>query len=117
MNITYSEWGLANRYDDEIELNINLKNHPELHNKILKHELGHDAGSFTIKDFKHDMTDKSINILSLSKFMLKHPKSLSQFLPVYKHKKHGWVYDISLLIIYSVALIVIFTGIYLGIKI
>lgn len=117
MNVTYSEWGLANRYDNEIELNVGLKEYPELHDKILKHELGHEAGSFTLKDFKHDLTDTKVNILHLAKFMWKYPKSISQLMPIYKHKNYGWVYDVSLIFLYSFFGLVILIGIYLGIKI
>ena len=115
MNIVYSEYGLANRYDNEIELNVNLKNYPELHNKILRHELDHEAGNFTVKDFKHDLTDKSISIFSLIKFFWRTPKALTQFIPIYKHYKHGWVYDSSLLIIYFVIILIVSLSVYFGI--
>jgi hypothetical protein len=115
MKVQYGEWGLANNYGEVIELNVGLKDNPELHNKILKHELKHEAGPFTIKDFKHDMTDRSVNIFSLMFFMFKHPKSLTQLLPFYKHKEFGWVGDISLCLLYTFLIIIIGVGIFLGV--
>ena len=83
MKIEYVTWGLAATFKDRIELNENLKQYPRLHNKILQHELKHLPGRYTIKDLKHDYTEKLD--LEILKFMFRHPKTFIQFLPLWVH--------------------------------
>jgi hypothetical protein len=96
--------GLGNRFSDVIEINKNLKNYPQLHDVVLKHELSHTDQAFTIKDLKLDLGKSEVNSLDMLKFMIKYPKSFTQLLPFYYSKKHGFVYDINLMLIYSVTL-------------
>lgn len=118
MEITYTKWNLANRFDNHIELNENLKKYPDLHSQILSHELGHtDAQGFTMKDFKHDLSSQDLNYRQLIIFMLKHPRCLTQFFPFYySSKRHQFVYDLNLLIIYSVFFMIILGSIVLSNK-
>jgi len=110
--VKYTKWGLANRFDDSIELNENLKKYPKLHAQLLKHELEHTNEKFTMKDLKHDLSSgEEVNQGSLMMFMLKHPKSLTQVLPFYYSlKRKQLVYDLNLLLIYSLSFGIILSG-------
>lgn len=114
-NIEYVDYSLANNFGDTIELNKNLLKYPDLHNSILEHELGHtNVPGFTITDFNHDLKPQKVNQLHLLKFMVLHPKSFVQLLPIYHTKKRGWVYDINLSIIYLILIFLIVSGIVIG---
>jgi hypothetical protein len=114
IKISYVSSGLGNNFGDEIELNENLKKYPEIHDAILEHELSHTNKAFTLKDLKLDLCESKINSFDIIKFMIKYPKSFSQLFPFYYSKKHGFVYDLNLILIYSVtfclSLIVILTA-------
>jgi len=103
VKIVYTKWSLANRFDDSIELNENLRKYPELQAQLLNHELKHTDKKFTIYDLKHDLSsNQDIDHRKLLFFMLKHPKSLSQFLPLYwSPKRKKLIYDLNLMFIYS----------------
>ena len=111
MKIEYVESGIGNNFGEVIELNVNLKKYPELHDEILKHELLHTDKGFTWYDFKHDITESSVDSLDILKFMIKYPKSFTQLLPIYFSKKHGFVYDINLIIIYCSFFVLFFLSI------
>ena len=105
--------GIANRFEDCIEVNKHLKNYPKLYQPIIRHELEHTDSLFSWKDFKHDLnSEKKVNQIQMLKFMFKHPKSFTQILPFYYSKKRNIVIDINLSLIYSAMFIVGF-GIYL----
>ena len=104
MKLSYVSSGLGNNFGNEIELNEHLKEYPELHSAVLSHELAHTNQAFTLKDLKLDLSKPEVNSMDMLKFMLKYPKSFSQLLPVYYSKKHGFVYDINLILIYSVTI-------------
>ena len=114
MKIEYVSSGIGNNFGDVIELNEHLKEYPELHDVVLKHELSHTDQAFTFKDLKLDLEDSKIDKLQMLKFMLKYPKSFSQLLPFYYSKKHGFVYDINLILIYLVTLSIFSITFYLG---
>ena len=96
MEVVYTDWGIANRFEDSIEMNRNLKKYPKLHRKILAHELKHTDTFFSVQDLKNDLSSNDLNHLDMIKFMIRHPKSFSQLLPIYYTKKHGIVYDVNL---------------------
>ena len=81
-------YGVANRFDDgdyeTIEINRMLKAYPELYKLVMEHELEHDEGDFTSKDLIHDMKSRT---KGLFKFMLRHPSTWIQILPIYWHRK------------------------------
>lgn len=87
MKVKYIDYGIACRIADTIYLNKNLKKYPELHNAILKHEKEHSSG-FVLKDLVIDIKGKYLNSVKgqYYKFILKHPKSLTTFIP-------GWFYE------------------------
>lgn len=106
VEIRYVKWGLANRFDDYIEMNIALKEDPKLHNAILDHELGHKKSNSFRQDLAHDLTP--INKLSqkeLLVFMIKHPTTFTQILPFYwSPRRKKLVYDLNMILIYVVVL-------------
>ena len=118
MEIRYVNTGIANNFDTHIEINENLKKYPNLLEPILKHELSHDKGRWSKKDFKLDFFSKSgVNSMELFKFMFKHPKSFSQLLPVIYRKKKGFIIDINLLIMYLIMITIFVVTISVGSKI
>jgi len=100
LKIEYIKHSIGNNFGDLIELNENLKKYPNLHDSILRHELKHTNKFFTLSDLKTDLTDTNVDSYQLLKFMLRYPKSFFQFFPVYWNKKHGFIYDLNLILIY-----------------
>lgn len=100
MRIEYVSHGLGNNFGDSIELNKHLLEYPEIHDVILKHELSHTDKFFSLKDLKLDLTQSDINSFDIFKFMIRHPLSFTQLLPFYWTRKHGFVYDLNLILIY-----------------
>jgi hypothetical protein len=98
MRIEYVSHGLGNNFGNVIEINRNLKDYPELHDVILKHEFMHTDRTFSLKDLYLDMTESGVDNKKLLWFMLKHPLSFTQVLPFYWTKKHGFIYDINQII-------------------
>lgn len=103
IEIKYTDYGIGNNFGEVIELNRNLLYYPKLYKAVLNHELSHTNNSFTLKDLKLDLV-QNVNSLEMLKFMLKYPKSFTQLLPFYYSRKHGFVYDINLILIYLSAL-------------
>jgi len=101
--ISYVKWGLANRFSDGIELSESLKKYPDLQGAILQHELGHHKSNTFKQDLAHDLTPiNKLSQIDLLIFMFKHPKTLTQFLPVYwSPKRKQLIYDLNMVIIYS----------------
>jgi len=101
MEVRYVSSGIANRFENHIELNEHLPEYPELHDAILKHELAHtDTPGFTKKDFLLDIGPSRVNYWKLFKFMCIYPKTFMQFLPFYK-KGNTFFYDINLCIVWG----------------
>jgi hypothetical protein len=115
VKIIYTKYALANRFDDCIELNKNLKKVPDLHNAILEHELGHKEDNSFRKDFLHDLTPiKKLSQKDLTFFILKHPSTLIQFLPFYwSFRRKQIIYDLNMIIIYGFMLLIISLGLIL----
>ena len=100
MKIRYVDWGLANWYEDRIELNKNLKKYPKLHNYILLHEKGHKNGS----DLIHDLSPNPKMFFPIILFCLKYPKTLIDLSPIWK--KNGILYyDLNKLKLYAIGFI------------
>lgn len=105
--------GIANRFEDCIEVNRNLQKYPKLYYPIIRHELEHSNKPFSLFDLKHDInSEHKINQIQMLKFMFKYPKSFTQVLPFYYTPRRKFVVDINLTIIYSVMALMGF-GIYL----
>jgi hypothetical protein len=116
MEVVYSKWGIGNNFGDFIELNENLKNYPKLHKAILAHEMSHTSDSgFTKKDLILDLSENRISNSELMKFIIKHPRSLVQFSPIYK--KYGiFYYDINMIIIWLFTFGLISLTVFLSLK-
>lgn len=116
MEIRYVGSAIANNFGDYIELNENLKKYPKLHDAILKHELKHTKESgFTKEDFMLDIGESTINNKELLSFVVKHPASLLQIVPVYI-RQGKVIYDLNMLIIWGVFAFMISGGLYLAIR-
>jgi hypothetical protein len=104
MKIQYVKGGIGNNFGEVIELNEDLKKYPKLHDSIVSHELRHTKNLMSKQDFVADMAETKIDKKELLLFMLKHPRSFSQFLPLYYNKRWGLVYDLNLFLSYGVIL-------------
>jgi len=112
--IKYVNHSTGYRIENTIYLNKNLKKYPELHDRILEHELKHSNG-WNLKDFQMDFFDNDMRGLKIQyyKFILKHPRTLMVLLPITRVEGY-WVFDTNLIIFYSIMLtIAIILGVYL----
>ena len=110
IRIVWTDWDVANRIGSTIYLNKNLQK-PEyrvLLDWIMAHELAHGehTDKYNWNDFKLDFMPENKMLWQLLLFQLKHPKSWSQLLP-FKEVDGGIYWDISLLIQWVIALLII----------
>ncbi len=115
--IIYRNYGIADRFDNNvIELNKHLKKYPDLHKSLIQHEARHTNNQrFNRKDLEHDLsTPNQIKTWKLTKFIIRHPLSLIQFVPVYWTKKRGLIVDYNLIAGWGVLLFIIFLGLGIG---
>lgn len=117
MKIEYTNHSIGNNFGDTIELNEALKNYPRLHDAILMHELKHTNKPFSKEDLLLDLNESSVDKKELIKFMFKHPKSFYQMFPFYWTKKHGFVFDINLILIYFAFIFVLTITMYFALSI
>ena len=109
--------GLANNFGTHIEINKHLRNYPELLNPILEHEFSHTDKAVTWQDFKLDfIMPQAIHYKQLFNFMIKHPRSFTQFAPIYWTRKKGFIYDFNLIVMYLIMFTIITSTIYFGVK-
>lgn len=117
MKVIEVSHSIANRFDEYIEINKNLKKYPHLLQPIMEHELSHTDKTWSWKDFKLDfISNSNVNPFSLMKFMFRHPASFLQFSPILFSKKKGFIFDVNLFIMYFIMLLVFVSTIYLGVK-
>lgn len=102
MRIEYVDWGLANYFEDHIEINKDLRRHRKLLDYVLAHELGHKKGF----DLWHEF-DFKLQLPRLIMFVISHPKTWIDFLPI-QYRKKRWVYDTNLFMLYGMALLLLF---------
>lgn len=118
MEVKYVKGGLANNFGNVIEINENLRKYPELLQPILKHELSHTDKAFSMEDLMLDITaTHNLDQRKLMKFMIKHPRSFTQLLPIYYSKDRGFVYDLNLSLSYVMYLTLVLLGIAMGVVI
>lgn len=99
--IKWIRWGLANSYDDRIELNERLRDKPKLLKIILNHEEKH-ANTF---DLRHEFDWRVwFNMPHLFGFIITNPRTWIDFLPIQK-RNSCLVYDVNMIILYSLTLI------------
>lgn len=100
-------YNYKNNYYKVIEINKDILDENELFIPILFHELRHSKKIFATEDIVTDFSYqnlKSLPNLKIINFMIKHPRALTQFLPLYYTKKKGMVIDINLTIIWIIAI-------------
>ncbi len=114
-------WGIADRFPDgTIEINKHLDDYPDIKKSIIQHEARHsNEEGFTKKDLMHDLsTIDQFSQWSMAKFIVRHPLSMIQFLPIYYHfRRKEWVMDINLIIIYSIVFPLLALAIFIGVKV
>lgn len=97
MEIEYTNWGLANYYEDKIKINRGLKKYPKLHNYVLTHEQGHQQGL----DLMHELPLNMKMVWSLFLFCLIHPRTWIDLSPVW-YSEGRIEYDPNKAILYLV---------------
>jgi len=104
MKIRYINHGIGFRVGNTIYLNENLKKYPLLRLVIIDHEKNHTPG-YSLKDFKHDLVGGNLKGFrrDMWKFMFKHPRAFSCFLPLNKIKGR-WTFDPTLTFFWVVTL-------------
>ena len=100
--VIYCNWGLANVYFDRIEINEKLKYNKRLRDYIIKHELSHKTSFDLSHEFKIDWK----MIPSLFYFIIINPSTWIDFLPI-QIKNKEIIYDLNLLLLYSIIIIII----------
>lgn len=100
LKIKYVEYGLGNHFKTHIELNKELKKNELLHNYVLAHEMGH-SDQF---DLAHEFKIEWKIMPSLILFVISHPKTWIDFLPI-QYRKGKIIYDLNLIILYIFLLI------------
>jgi hypothetical protein len=94
--IEYVNYGIGNTFKDRIELNKALKKYPKLHDKVLQHELKHYNKEENVDLKEHQGWQ-------MNKFIITHPSTWVQYLPVwYKNKIIS--YDPSMITIWILLL-------------
>ncbi len=117
LKIVYRDYGIADRFPDNvIELNKHLKKWPSLHKALIEHEARHtNRKGFTKEDLLHDLsTPNQLSTWKMMKFIVRHPFSLVQFVPIYWTKKRGLIIDYNLIIIWCVICLITFLGLFFG---
>lgn len=100
--LIYKRWGLANYFPDHIELNRDLKKDKHLKRYVLRHELNHKSKF----DLQHDLSDINKQTFRLIRFVLFHPRTWIDFLPI-QIQKNKIVYDANLIMLYLLCLVLL----------
>ena len=109
--VEYIDWGLANFYEDHIEINRGLSKDKNLRDYVIRHELGHVKGF----DLKHEFDYSNFKLLGkLGWFVLKNPKTWIDFLPI-QYKKGNLIIDYNQIIQYII-IIGLIIGLYFLLK-
>ena len=103
IRVLYCKKGLGNNFITHIEIHEKLKYNKKLRDYIVKHELGHKKEFDILHEFKIDW--KIMPLLFL--FVIKHPNTWRDFFPI-QFKNKQIIYDLNLLILYSILVIGIF---------
>ena len=100
--LIYKKWGLANCFENHIELNkhLKLKKYNSLRKDIILHEQGHDLNKF---DLEHEFKINFKTFFILLWFILVHPSCWIDFLPV-QYRNKEFIYDKNLIMLYGIAI-------------
>jgi hypothetical protein len=89
-------YGLASAFNDHIELHWKLRGN--LKKSILAHELRHETGAYSWKDWKNDFQAKKSHFFQAFRFALRHPEALINYFPfMYSYYSKAWTYNLSCL--------------------
>jgi len=89
-------YGIASRYYNAIEINEKLDKYPELKSKIIDHELRHNKGKYTKKDFINDFQSKQQTFTECMKFCMINKEALINYFPfMYSYHFKQWTFNIS----------------------
>ena len=86
-----------------IHKNLQAQN-PKLYEKAIEHEMKHSA-SYKFKDLFLDLRPEGTFFPSIM-FMVKNPKSLKQFLPVFIWEGHVYI-DYTLAFLYALLILIV----------
>jgi len=114
-NINETKYGIAYRIKDDIYINNNLKKYPDLRKAIISHELKHSKG-FTKKDIAIDIFNDDLEKFKKQyyAFILTHPSTWTEFLPITIKKKTIIINPI--MILFWIITIAFILFVYFGIK-
>ena len=86
--VEYTKYGIASRVGDKVYLNKDLLDYPILCKALLKHEQAHTS-KFAVRDIVLDLKGTHISPVKKQyyKFLFTHPKSWTQFIPVWIYNK------------------------------
>lgn len=109
IQVRYSNRGLANFYENHIEINENLKNDKVLRDYIVKHELGHIHTFDIAHEFKDGLyLAKNPKIMKkIILFYLKNPSTWKDLSPIWLSNKKI-IYDLNLCFLYGLIGIALF---------
>jgi hypothetical protein len=86
LTIRQVSFGIACRIGNTIYVNKDLSKYPKLKKAIMKHEKEHSSG-FDLRDLLIDLDNKQLTGLKKEyfSFIVKHPASLVEILPVWRY--------------------------------
>jgi len=99
MELRYTKWGLANRFNKYILVNKDLLEFPDLYSEVLKHELAHTDKLFSASDLKQDIKVDHF-AWKIFWFSITHPRALVQLLPIWWYEGE-FVFDLNMLFMWS----------------
>lgn len=91
-------YGISCRIGDTIYIHKHIKNEPNLYFSLIEHEIHHTSG-FKLFDLVYDLKIENIPKKEYWKFVLSHPSSWTEFLPVWRYHK-TWVVNVSITLTY-----------------
>lgn len=92
--IILTNYGLGSSYNEFIEINKKLQT--PLKDKILEHELRHDSGKYSVKDWKNDFQSKKPHFFEALWFSLKNPEALiNYFFVMYSYYGKFWTINLT----------------------
>ena len=90
--VKYINYGIGCRIGNQIFLNKTLKNYPDLHDAILKHEQQHTSG-FSLKDIALDLRNSHLKDKKMEyyAFIIENPSSWVEFLPFWWYESKFFI--------------------------
>ena len=94
LNIVPYDWGIASRVGNDVYINEDIFNDEELLEAIMVHE-GLHTETLTWDDMMIDLNGEGLQNVKgrYWNFVLTHPKSWVQFIPIWKFPQNPWTID------------------------